>query len=114
MCIGMASPTAPIDEPVNPTHPALILLILIGFGCGLTLIVILVLVSYVLRLRIKRRQSLVSAVFCFTNWCYGLLKIVIPSEHLQQKYEMKLSNPWPDSTYDNAQEMLILEKTQAN
>ena len=54
----MASPTATIDEPVNPTHPALILLIIIGIGCGLTLIVILVLVSCLLRLRIKRRQKL--------------------------------------------------------
>ena len=58
ICIGMASPTATIDEPVNPTHPVLILLIIIGIGCGLTLIAILILMSCVLRLRIKRRQKL--------------------------------------------------------
>ena len=97
---------------MNPIHTTLILFIVIGVVCGLTLTTILVLVSCLLHLRMKRKQK--PSEFQFVAQSYLLLsiaKIVILSEHPQQTLEMKISNP--DPTYDNAQEILMVERTQA-
>ena len=111
-CIGKASPTATMSESVNPIHTTLILVIVFGVVCGMTLITILVLVSYLLHVRIKRKQK--PSEFQFVAQSYLLLsfaKNVILSEHPKQTLEMKFSNP--DPTYDNAQEILMVERTQA-